>query len=459
MHVRMLLLLPLLLAASSADVTYDRLLHTDREPQNWLHYSGNYSGQRYSPLTQINRSNVRNLQLKWSYHPLYAKNTNSQNKMENTPLVVDGIMYTGTALEIVALDAVTGREYWKLNRALDPKAYYNAYEVNKGLAIAGRHALLGDRRLSPDRDRREERPDHLGPDAGRLSQGLPVQRAPLVVRDKVILGPATNEAGANCWVSAYDVKTGKELWRFDTAPASADAPEAKTWIGDSWKHGGSPIWNAGSYDPETNLTFWGTGNPNPGWNGDVRTPADNLYSASVIALDADTGRLKWHYQFTPGDEYDWDATQVPVLADMEWQGKPRKLMLWANRNGFFYVLDRVTGKFLMGKPFVKQTWADGIDENGRPLKNPEFWPKPMGGIVVFPGTQGGTNWYPPSYSPRTGLFYVPAWDNYSSRSAKYPAGEWVEGEAVHGIDTASWHGRAGWRRPPGPRQPGIQAGG
>ena len=248
----------------------------------------------------------------------------------------------------------------------------------------------------------------------------------------MILGPATNEAGANCWVSAYDVKTGKELWRFDTAPTSADAPEAKSWIGDSWKHGGSPIWNAGSYDPDTNLTFWGTGNPNPGWNGDIRTPADNLYSASVVALDADTGKLKWYFQFTPGDEYDWDATQVPVLADMDWQGKPRKLMLWANRNGFFYVLDRITGKFLFAKAFVKQTWADGIDENGRPLKNPEFWPKPMGGIVVSPGTQGGTNWYPPSYSPRTGLFYVPTWDNYSSRSAKYPAGEWVEGKRYTG---------------------------
>ena len=242
----------------------------------------------------------------------------------------------------------------------------------------------------------------------------------------VILGPATNEMGANCWVAAYDIKTGKELWRFDTAPNSADAPEAKTWIGDSWKHGGSPIWNAASYDPETNLTFWGTGNPNPGWNGDTRTPADNLYSNCVIALDADTGKLKWHYQFTPGDEYDWDATQVPVLVDMEWQGKPRKLMLFANRNGFFYVLDRVTGQFLMAKAFVKQTWNDGFEANGRPIKNPEFWPKPMGGIFVDPGTQGGTNWYPPSYSPRTGLFYVPTWENSGNRSAKYPAGDWKE---------------------------------
>jgi alcohol dehydrogenase (cytochrome c) len=426
MNVRILLLLPLFGAAASAHVTYDRLLRADREPQNWLSYSGNYAGHRYSPLTQINRTNVKYLQLKWSYHPLYAKNTNAQNKMENTPLVVDGIMYTGTALETVALDAVTGRQYWKLSRPLDPKEYYNAYEVNKGLAIAGETlfwATVDCHLLAIDAKTGRVIWDKVLVD---YKKGYQYNVPPLVVRNMVILGPATNEMGANCWVAAYDIKDGKELWRFDTAPSSTDDPAAKTWVGDSWKHGGSPIWNAGSYDPETNLTFWGTGNPNPGWNGDPRTPADNLYSDSVIALDADTGKLKWYYQFTPGDEYDWDATQVPVLVDMEWQGRPRKLMLWANRNGFFYVLDRVTGQFLTAKAFVKQTWNLGFDEQGRPIKNPEFWPKPMGGIVVFPGTQGGTNYYPPSFSPRTGLFYVAAWANYSSRSAKYDAGEWKE---------------------------------
>ena len=432
MNVRILILFTLLAAASPTGVTYDRLLHADREPHNWLSYSGNYAGHRYSPLTQINRSNVKDLQMKWSYHPLYTKNGNSQNKMENTPLVVDGIMYTGTALEVVALDAVTGRQYWKFARALDPKEYYNAYEVNKGLAIAGNvlfWATVDCHLIAIDATSGLVIWDKVLAD---YRKGYQYNVPPLVVRDKVILGPATNEMGSNCWVSAYDIKDGKELWRFDTVPNSADAPEAKTWVGDSWKHGGNPIWNAGGYDPETNLTFWGTGNPNPGWNGDMRTPADNLYSASVIALDADTGKLKWHYQFTPGDEYDWDATQVPVLVDMNWQGRPRKLMLWANRNGFFYVLDRVTGQFLLGKPFVKQTWAFEIDKNGRPNKNPEFWPKPMGGIVVYPGTQGGTNWYPPSYSPRTGLFYVTTWDNYSARSGKYDPGPWEERKRYSG---------------------------
>jgi len=432
MNVRILILLTLLAAASPTGVTYDRLLHADREPHNWLSYSGNYAGHRYSPLTQINRSNIKNLQMKWSYHPIYTKNGNSQNKMENTPLVVDGIMYTGTALEVVALDASTGRPYWKFARPLDPKEYYNAYEVNKGLAIAGNvlfWATVDCHLIAIDATSGLVIWDRVLAD---YKKGYQYNVPPLVVRDMVILGPATNEMGSNCWVSAYDIKDGKELWRFDTVPNSADAPEAKTWVGDSWKHGGNPIWNAGGYDPETNLTFWGTGNPNPGWNGDMRTPADNQYSASVIALDADTGKLKWHYQFTPGDEYDWDATQVPVLVDMEWQGRPRKLMLWANRNGFFYVLDRVTGQFLLGKPFVKQTWAFEIDRNGRPMKNPEFWPKPMGGIVVYPGTQGGTNWYPPSYSPRTGLFYVTTWDNYSTRSGKYDPGPWEERKRYSG---------------------------
>jgi alcohol dehydrogenase (cytochrome c) len=440
-----LLLLAVLVAAGflPAQVTYDRILHADREPQNWLTYSGGYSSMRFSPLTQINRDNVKNLQMKWVYHPIYAKTGNNQSKMENTPLVVDGIMYTGTALEAVALDAVTGRMFWKLPHPLDPTAYYNAYEVNKGMAIAGDTLLWATvdcHLLAIDTKTGRVIWDKL---MAQWQKGYQFNVAPLIVKNMAILGPATNEAGANCWVAAYDIKTGKELWRFDTAPNSADQPEAKTWAGDSWKHGGSPIWNDGSYDPETNLTFWGTGNPNPGWNGDPREPGDNLYSNSVIALDADTGKMKWYYQFTPGDEYDWDATQVPVLVDMDWNGQPRKLMLWANRNGFYYVLDRRTGKFLLGKNFVKQNWSLGFDEVGRPRKDPTKWPKPMGGIAVEPGTQGGTNWYPPSYSPQTGLFYVPTWENSGGFSSKGDPGPWIEGQRYTGTGTG--RGGAGGR--------------
>src|SRR5215469_4994391 len=417
-----------------AQVTSDRILHSDREPQNWLTYSGDYSSHRYSALDQISRANVKNLQLKWVYHPTYVKTGNNQSKMENTPLIVDGIMYTGTALEVVALDAVTGRPFWKISRPLDPTAYYNAYEVNKGMAISGDTlfwATVDCHLIALDTKTGRVIWDKV---MAEWKKGYQYNVAPLIVRNMIILGPATNEAGANCWVNAYDVKTGKELWRFNTAPMSADQPEAKTWRGDSWKHGGDPIWNGGSYDADTNLTFWGTGNPNPGWNGDSRTPADNLWSDSVVALDADTGKLKWYFQFTPGDEYDYDSTQVPVLANIDWKGQPRKVMLWANRNGFYYMLDRQTGKFLLGKNFVKQNWAVGLDENGRPVKDPGHWPKPNGGVYTEPFVQGGTNWYPPSFSPRTGLFYIPTWENSGkgTTSPKGDPGPWVEGERYEG---------------------------
>jgi len=181
-------------------------------------------------------------------------------------------------------------------------------------------------------------------------------------------------------------------------------------------HGGAPIWATGSYDPETNLTFWGTGNAGPDWNGDARL-GDNLYSSSVIALDADTGKLKWHYQFSPHNEFDWDATQIPVLANIPFQGRDRKVMLWANRNGMFYVLDRVNGQFLLGKPFVKVNWVTGFDERGRPIRAPGIEPTKEG-TLVYPGNQGGTNWYSPSFSPHTGLFYIPAWENSSSIYSK-----------------------------------------
>jgi alcohol dehydrogenase (cytochrome c) len=352
--------------------------------------------------------------------------------------------------EVVALDAVTGRQYWKLARPFRREDYVgqHVYEVNKGLAIADDKLFWATavdcHLLAIDAKTGRVIWDKVLAD---WKHGYQFNVAPMVVKKMVILGPATNEMGANCWVAAYDKDTGKELWRFYTSPNSADDPAAKSWAGDSWKHGGSPIWNGGTYDPETNLTFWGTGNPNPGWNGDPRSPGDNLYSDSVVALDADTGKLKWYYQFTPGDEYDWDSTQVPVLANINWKGAPRKVMLWGNRNGFFYVLDRNTGEFLLGKPFIKQTWAVGIDEKGRPIKAPGFWPKPMGGIEVMPGSQGGTNWYPPSYSPRTGLFYLSVWDNYLALSQKELAGPWVEGQLYNGSRWWAGYGQSG--PPPG----------
>jgi alcohol dehydrogenase (cytochrome c) len=361
--------------------------------------------------------------------------------MEATPLVVDGVLYTVQNSEVVAIDAATGRIFWTFRYAVPPAS--NQYlMVVKGLAVSGDSlfwATYDGRLISIDARTGVANWNRTLVD---WHKGYQLNVAPLVVKDKIILGPATNEEGANCWVGAYDVHTGEELWRFDTAPRSAEEPIAKTWAGESWKHGGSPIWVTGSYDPETNLTFWGTGNPNAGWNGDNR-PGDNLYSDSIVALDADTGKLKWHYQFTPHDEFDWDSVQVPVLAEIEWQGKARKVILWANRNGFFYVLDRATGKFLLGKAFVKQNWNLGFDEAGRPIRSPALNPKPMGRPYVEPGTQGGTNWYSPSFSPRTGLFYVSTWDNYGGPSGKGPIQEWQEGKKYAGNTPRPAAGGAG----------------
>jgi alcohol dehydrogenase (cytochrome c) len=390
--------------ASAASTTHERIVNAEREPQNWLTYGGNYSSHRFSPLDTITRDNVGQLTLKWTWRPKYL------DKMETTPIVVDGVMYVVQNSEVVAMDAATGRAFWTYRYRVPPES--NAYlMVVKGVAFwedrvfwatYDGHLIAIDARTGKEIWHKT---------VFNYKDGLQFNVAPLVVKDMLILGPATNEFGVNCWVAAFDVRTGKEIWRFKTVPEPGE-PGNETWPGDSWQHGGAPIWVTGSYDPETNLTFWGTGNPNPGWNGGPRNPADNLYGDSVVALDADTGKLAWYYQFTPNDEFDWDSVQVPVLATIDWQGKPRKVMLWANRNGFFYGLDRKNGEFLFAKAFVKQNWNIGFD-NGRPVRAAGAKPTPEG-TVIFPGTQGGTNWYSPSFSPRTGLFYVSAWDNYSA---------------------------------------------
>ena len=212
------------------------------------------------------------------------------------------------------------------------------------------------------------------------------------------MGPAGGEFGIRGFLAAFDVATGNEAWRFNLVPGPGE-PGFDTWQGDSWKTGGASIWLTGSYDPELNLTYWGVGNPGPDWNGDNRE-GDNLYSNSVVALDADTGKLKWHFQFSPHDEFDYDAVQIPVLADAQWQGQPRKLMYFANRNGYFYVLDRATGQFLSGKPFVEVNWASGLDpKTGRPIRVAGKAPSAPPGTLIFPGNQGGTNWYSPSLQP------------------------------------------------------------
>ena len=393
-------------------VTFDRILQADREPQNWLSYSGNVFNHRHTLLTEITQANVKDLELKWVWQ------ARSLEKFEATALVVDGVLYTlqgppvQGAYQVVALDAVTGRPFWTLEYQPSLDARTCCGRVSRGLAILGDMLYMGtiDARLIAIDAKTGTIlwSVEAAPLGQKPTEKYAITHAPLIVKDKVVVGMGGGDFGVRGFIGAFDAKSGQERWRFYTIPGPGE-PGNDTWGGESWKTGGAGVWNSGAYDPEANLVYFGTGNPAPGWDGRTRR-GDNLYSDSIVALDADTGKLKWHYQFTPHDEVDYDSTQVPVLADMEWQGRLRKVMLWANRNGLAYVLDRLTGEFLLGRPFVNVNWMEGFDKNGRPRRVPGKVPTREGAYIT-PTFRGATNWAPPSYSPRTGLFYVPAWEH------------------------------------------------
>ena len=428
MKSRLLFSAALIAASLSAQVTFDRLQKTDQEPQNWLTYSGNNLGQRYSALTQLTPSNIGNLEMKWAFQ------ARSLEKFESTPLVVDGIMYvTQAPNDIVALDAVTGKTFWVYNYTPSTDSRPCCGRVNRGVAILGNTLFMAtlDAHLVAV-DATSGRPI-WNTEVASAKAGYAMTLAPLVVKDKIITGVAGGEYGIRGFIAAYDAKTGKEAWRFYTIPGPGE-PGHESWAGDSWQHGGAPVWLTGSYDASTNLTYWGVGNPGPDYGGKIRG-GDNLYSDCVVALDADTGKLKWYFQFTPHDVYDYDSVQVPVLADIDWKGKdgqtkPRKVMLWGNRNGYFYTIDRTTGEFLLGKPYSTVTWSKGLDERGRPMRLASDNPV-GGGPAIYPGPIGATNWYSPSFSPRTGLFYISAWDNYHANFQETP-GDFKEGSNYMG---------------------------
>jgi alcohol dehydrogenase (cytochrome c) len=394
-------------------VSPERLLNAAKEPQNWLMYSGTYSSQRYSPLHQIDRTNVKNLEVKWVFQ------SQSNPNLQVSPLVVDGIMYlTQPPNDIVALDARTGRVFWVYEYTPSPLARpCCAGFINRGLAIQGDTLFMAAIDAYVVAIDAKNGAPLWKVKVAEPAAGYVMTLAPLVIKDKVIVGVAGGENGIRGFVAAYDVRTGKEVWRFYTIPGPGE-PGHETWASeedpDAWKHGGGPVWTTGSFDPELNLTYWTTGNPGPDF-AEAQRPGDNLYSDSVVALDPDTGKLKWHFQFTPHDPYDYDATQIPVLVDMNWNGRPAKLMLVGNRNGFFYVLDRATGKFLLGRTYTTINWASGLDANGRPIQTPQ-----PPGTPTIPCMFGATNWYSPSYSPRTGLFYLSAWEHCSQITEEFP---------------------------------------
>ncbi len=447
----LLTLLPCGLHAQNP-VTYDRLANAQKEPRNWLTYGGDYFSNHYSPLTQITPANVKNLNLAWVYQSAVA------GSWESTPLVVDRMMYvTQRPNDVVALDAATGRVFWVYHYTNDPSVTVCCGANNRGLAILGDTLYMGtlDAHLVAI-DTKSGHPLWKS-DVADSKAGYSITVAPLAVKDEVIVGVGGGEYGIRGFIAAFDAKTGKQRWKFYTIPAPGE-PGSETWGNcqaataycdpEAWKHGSGSAWVTGSFDPSLNMIYWGIGNVGPDYNGAQR-PGDNLYTCSVIALDADTGKLKWHYQFTPHDEYDYDSVQVPVLADITWKGAPLKAMLWANRNGNFYVLDRATGKFLLGKPFVKVNWMSGFEDSGKPIQTPQ-----APGMPTYPAVQGGTNWYSPSYSPRTRLMYVSAWEDEGEVFGGIPV-EYKEGLNFGGGDLSLFMPRADAPTKPIPNAPTI----
>ena len=414
----------------NAQVPSNRLRDAASEPENWLMYSGDYFSNRYSPLDQITPSNVDDLALQWVYQ------TPISGPWQATPLVVDGVMYlTQRPNDIVALDARTGRVFWVYSYPTSSGQRSCCGANNRGVAV------LNDKVFMATLDAHVVAIDAItGSElwtvtVAEMDLAYAFTLAPLAVKDKVIVGTSGGDRGVRGFISALDADTGQEAWRFYTIPGPGE-PGHETWEAcppnpttycdpEAWKHGGGAVWLTGSYDPELNLTYWGVGNPGPDFFREQR-PGDNLYTSSVVALNADTGKLVWHFQFTPDDPYDYDAVQIPVLADIRRNNTEFKVMLWANRNGFYYVLDRETGRFLRGRPFVRVNWADGLDDSGRPVETPQ-----PPGAPTYPGIQGGTNWYSPSYSPRTELFYIPAWEDYAT-VFNGEAQEYVEGRSFIG---------------------------
>jgi len=412
-----------LFAASSVcpQVPFARIVNADKEPGNWLTYSRNFQGHRFSPLAEITSQNVARLKVKWAFQFPDAQN-------EVSPIVIDGILYLTGPNSAAALDGRTGRSLWTWKRPI-PADYHS---IGFGHANRG-PAVLDDKLFVATLDGYLVALD-LKSGGQRWSSkvldyklGYSMTMAPLAIDGKVVVGVSGGEAGIRGFLDAYDAKTGAQAWRFWTIPGPGE-PGSETWSGDAWKTGGGATWVTGAYDPELNLVYWGVGNPGPDWNGDVR-PGDNLYTCSLLALDGSSGKLRWYFQFSPHDTHDWDATHVPMLFDAPIRGAKRQLIAVANRNAFYYLLDRATGEFIAGQPYAKQTWAAGLDGKGRPILLPDSQPSEQG-TLIWPNLNGATVWFSPSYDPQTGLVYVATREigaRYFKRDTPYKAGTFFPG--------------------------------
>lgn len=389
------------LSPAGIQVSSEQIRNAGSRPDEWLTYSGSLGGQRYAPSAEITPDNVSRLRLLWT-----NQFGTVQLKSEATPIVAGGLIFTTEPpSDVVALDVKSGEMRWRYRRNLPDKLPACCGRVNRGLAILGNVLFLGslDGCLVA-----------INATDGSLlwqtlvanpSEGYTLTGAPLVVNRSVVVGVAGAEYGVRGFLTAYDSETGRQQWRFDTIPGPGEMGH-DTWKNDAWRTGGGSTWVTGSYDPSLDLVYWGVGNPAPGLQGDVR-PGDNLFTDSLIALHASSGKLAWYFQFTPHDEHDRDAIQTPILADIPIKGVLRKVICVANRNGFYYLLDRTNGEFLTGVPFVEQNWAKGLDSKGRPILSPDA-ESSASGRLTRPGVEGGTNWQNAAFDPKSETIFVPA---------------------------------------------------
>jgi alcohol dehydrogenase (cytochrome c) len=437
--------------SGEVDVHSSDLLNTVVR-DNWPSYNGDYTGRRYSSLTQVNAKNAHELRAQWIFHSRNA------GILEGTPEVVNGIMFFTGSNDAYALDAATGKVLWHHERAVSEGLVDDASgHINRGVAILGTRVYMetdNAHLLCLD-----ARSGNLLWDVAYApgNRNYGATSAPLIVKDKVLVGTSGGDDGVRGFVAAFDAITGKEDWRFWTIPAPGE-PGSSSWPGDAYLHGGATTWMPGTYDPKLNTIYWGTSNPAPDFDGSVR-PGDDLYTDCVLALDPDTGKLKWYFQFTPHDLYDYDSVETPVLVDALYEGAPRKLLIEANRNGFIYVLDRTNGKFLSAKQFsLEQNWAKGIDSTGRPIRTSNI-PTPEG-TRVCPSYAGATNWYSPAYNEQTRLFYFMTLEDctvYSEGAQKFEQGQayYATGAAHHAGENAKKYllafdfakGKFAWRNP------------
>ena len=434
-------------------VSREQIRAAGTSPDQWLTYSGSLDGRRYTPLTEITPENVSRLRVRW-----IRQFETTESRSESTPIVVGGVIFTTEPKpsDVVALDARSGDVRWRYRRSLPDKLPTCCYRANRGLAVLGNVLFFGSL---------EGYLVAINANTGSViwqievaspSDGFTMTGAPLIANGSVVVGVAGGEYGIRGFVAAYDPETGRQQWKFNTIPGPGEFGH-DTWKNEAWRTGGGATWITGSYDPSLDLLYWGVGNPAPGFQGDVR-PGDNLFTDSVIALHASSGKLAWYFQFTPHDEHDRDATQTPILADIPINGVLRRVICVANRNGFYYVLDRTTGEFLVGVPFVKQNWAKGLDSAGRPILFSDAESSPSGRLMR-PGVGGGVNWQNAAFDPKSGSLFIPATEGASvftkSPSPRrgdlgfYPGsegGDYVEPEepVVRALDVAT--GAKKWER-------------